>query len=280
MKDCFLNATLSVLGLGLAFLAPPCRAGLPQPMCIIYGQALDGYGLPYRAGADVILFHGTSEIARQTINGSLAPGVNFALYVHLDDGRGAKPYSPRAVRTGDSVSIVVRDKDGVKTIMESQLVPPVGLPGDLLLLNVTAGQDTDGDGLSDLWEWEIIAWSNGALHNLWEVNGDDDFDGDHMSNRQEYQAGTFAFLDYDALLIEELIPAANGRLRLTFLSVPGITYSVRCATGLSESAWQPCAFSLSDAGAFQTVPVEGPGNWMSLYVPLQEPMCFYHLIAE
>jgi len=280
MNRFLLNSTLALLGLGLALIAPRSHAGLPQPLCVFYGQARDGYGLPYRADADVILLRGTNEIARQTINGSLAPGVNFALYVHLDDGRGTKPYSPRAVRTGDLVSIVVRDKDGAKSIMERQVVPPVGAPGDMLLLNVTAAEDSDGDGLSDLWEWELIAWSDGALTGLWDVDGDDDFDGDGMSNRQEYQAGTFAFLDYDALFIEELIPAGYGRLRLTFLSVPGKTYSVSCATDLAQPAWQPCAFSLTATGVPQTVPAEGPGDWLSLYIPIEEPARYFRLMAE
>lgn len=280
MKRFFLNAALALLGLGVALLAPPVHAGLPQPMFVFYGQARDGYGLPYRTNADVILRHGTNEIARQTIRGSLAPGVNFALYVHLDDGRGTKPYSKRALRTGDSVSIVVSDHQGEKTIMEGATVPPVGSPGDLVLLNVTAAQDSDGDGLSDLWEWELIAWSDGALGGLWDVNGRDDFDGDGMSNLDEYRAGTFAFLDYDALIVEELIPTANGRLRLTFLSVPGKTYSVRSVPDPSAAGWEPCAFSLTDAGPLQTTPAEGDGDWFSVYIPLEEPMRLYRLVAE
>ncbi|HOY58074.1 MAG TPA: hypothetical protein PK640_08040, partial [Verrucomicrobiota bacterium] len=79
MNRFLLNSTLALLGLGLALIAPRSHAGLPQPLCVFYGQARDGYGLPYRADADVILLRGTNEIARQTINGSLAPGVNFAL---------------------------------------------------------------------------------------------------------------------------------------------------------------------------------------------------------
>ncbi|HNQ87646.1 MAG TPA: hypothetical protein PKM73_03320 [Verrucomicrobiota bacterium] len=280
MKNCHRHSTLLGLGLGVALLASPGHGGVPQPLCVFYGQARDGFGLPYRENANVILRHGTNEVARQTIRGSLAPGVNFALYVHLDDGRGTKPYSNRALRTGDRVSIVVSDGEGEKTILESATVPPVGQPGDLMLLNVTAARDDDGDGLPDLWEWELIAWSDGALGGLWDVDGGDDFDGDGMSNLEEYRAGTFAFLDYDALLVEELIPAGGGRLRLTFLSVPGKTYSVRCAADLNGSDWQACAFSLSDTGPLQTTPAEGDGGWFSVYTPIGEPTRFYRLVAE
>lgn len=276
----FFLSTLVLLDLGVALLVPPGHAGLPQPMCIFYGQARDGFGLPYRTNAQVILLHGTNEIARQTIRGSLATGVNFALSVHLDDGRGMKPYSHRALRSQDRVSIIVRDADGDKMIMESQTVPPVGVPGELLLVNVTAGEDSDGDRLSDLWEHELIAWSGGTLRDLADVRGEDDFDGDGMSNRAEYEAGTFAFLDYDALLAEEFVPSGTGRLRLTFLSVPGKTYSISGVSDLDQASWEPCAFALTATGPLQVAPAEGNGDWVSLYVPILDPIRFYRLVAQ
>lgn len=280
MKRLLPNASLVAVGLCLALLAPLGHAGLPQPLCVFYGQARDGFGLPYRANADVILLHGTNEVARHTIRGSLAPGVNFALSVHLDDGRTSARYSTRALRTGDSVSIRVRDVDGEKTIMERATVPPAGHPGEMILLNVTAGDDADGDGLSDLWEWEMIAWSGGLLKTPWDVSGDDDFDGDGMTNREEYLAGTFAFLDYDALVIEQFAAAGNGRLRFTFLSVPGKTYTIAGVTTLGQDPWEPCAFATSEAGSLQTAPAEGNGDWVSLFIPVQESIRFYRVVAE
>ena len=280
MKPRTLFVTFLFAGAAALLLPSAGYAGLPQPMCVYYGQAKDGYGLPYLRDADVILRHGTNEIARQTISGSLRPGVNFALYVHLDDGRSAKPYSPKALRSGDLVSIVVRDRDGEKTVMENQVVPPVGQPGDMILRNVTAAEDVNRDGLPDLWEWELIAWSDGRLRSLADVRGGDDFDGDGMSNLMEYLAGTFPFLDYDYLRIEESALTPNGRLRLTFLSVAGKSYSPVCATNLTESVWAPCAFALSDTGPLQTLPAEGNGDWFSLYLPVQEPARFFGLSVE
>jgi hypothetical protein len=255
-------------------------AGLPRPMCVYYGQALDCYGLPYRTNAEVVLYHGTDEIARQTIRGSLTPGVNFALYVHLDDGRSSTPYSKRALRSGDLVSILVRDQDGVKPIIENQVIPPVGQPGELVLINVTAGTDLDRDGLPDEWERELIYWSDGALTSLADVRGQDDFDGDGMSNLQEYRAGTFAFLDYDYLFIECYAATPNKRLECTLLSVPGKTYSVVCATNLAQAGWQSAPVALSDTGPFQDTAVEGNGDWLSLYVPLDVSHQFFRVEAR
>lgn len=274
-------AALILACLGLTGGLPPAAvAGLPQPMCIYYGQACDGYGLPYTTNASVILLHGTNEIARHTIGGSLSPGVNFALNVHLDDGRSATDYSPRALHSGDFVSIVVRDQQGQKTIMESQVVPSVGKPGDIVTVNVTAATDADNDGLPDQWEMELIAWSDGQFHTLNDVVGSDDFDGDGMSNLEEYRAGTFAFLDYDYFYIEQGGTTPNRHLCLTVLSVPGKIYSALCATNLAHPTWQTCSFSLTDTGPLQVTPAEGNGNWLSLYIPIDEPARFFRLTVR
>ena len=97
---CFITDARRLLATGMLLSMGTAFAGLPQPMCVYYGQALDGYGWPYTTNTQVALLHGTDEIASQTITGSLSPGVNFALYVHLDDGRTATPYSPRALHSG------------------------------------------------------------------------------------------------------------------------------------------------------------------------------------
>ena len=196
------------------------------------------------------------------------------------DGRSASAYSARALRSGDLVSIKVWDEHGVKTIMENQAVPPVGQPGDLVLVNATAANDEDQDGLPDDWEWELIAWSGGALDTLADVRGADDFDGDGMNNLQEYWAGTFPFLDYDYLFIERYDRTPNNRLRLTLLSVRGKVYSVVCTTDPAQGVWHPCPFALSDTDPFLETPVEGTGDWLSLLVPIDASTWFFRLEAR
>jgi hypothetical protein len=98
-----------------------------------------------------------------------------------------------------------------------------------------------------------------------------------MSNRDEYRAGTFAFLDYDYFFVEMLTRTPSNRLCLTFLSVPGKSYAAYGATNLTQAVWTPCPFALSDAGPLQTTLAEGNGDWLSLYVPIQEPTQFFRL---
>jgi len=256
-------------------------AGLPQPMVIYYGQAKDGFGWPYTQDAEVFLLSGTNEYARCAINGSISPGVNFILYVPLDDGRDADRYVRNAAHTGEVVSIVVDDADGRKTIMESNAVPAVTQPGDIILVNVTAGTDTDGDGLPDEWEQEMINWgSDPAITSIWDIAGADDYDGDGQSNGDEYHAGTFAFLDYDYFFAERFDMLPNHRLKIEFLSVASKVYNVQFSTNLTEGIWEDSEYSRTETGALQTGPVEGDGDWFSFFVPVLEPGRAFRLTVE
>ncbi|HAB14935.1 MAG TPA: hypothetical protein PLX89_05980 [Verrucomicrobiota bacterium] len=254
-------------------------AGVPQPMCIFYGQAVDGYGLPYTTNATVILRRGSNEIARHVIRGSLTPGVNFVLYAHLDEGRTTNYYTTRAVRSGESVSIVVRDLEGEKLIMERP-VPPVSRPGTQISIHATAAEDEDGDGLPDPWERELITWSGGQLNNLAEVRGEDDLDGDGQTNLQEYQAGTFPFFDRDLFFAEETTLTPNGNIRITFWSIAGKVYLAECVADPSQPEWNFCPWALSDTGPTQAAPVEGTGDWLSLYLPIETDFRLFRLVVK
>jgi hypothetical protein len=262
-------------------LQPSAFAGLPQPMVVYYGQAKDGYGWPYTKDATVILLSGTNECTRHNIAGSLSPGVNFALYAPLDDSRDTNRYVRNAVRTGEVVSIVVQDRYGQKTILESNAVPAVTKPGDILLINVTAGTDSDGDGLPDEWEQEMLDWgSNPSVTSILDIARAGDYDGDGQSNGDEYGAGTFAFLDYDFFFAEQLESTTNGRLRIEWLSIPAKVYNVQCSSNLPAGIWEDCEYSLTETGALQTGPAEGNGDWFSFYVPVLERTRAFRLTVK
>ena len=246
-------------------------AGMPQPMVVYYGQAKDGYGWPYRSGADVVLLSDTNEIGLYSINGSLTPGVNFMLQVPMDDGRDTNRYVRNAVHTGEVVSIVIRDSYGQQTIMESNAVPAIPASGELVLVNVTAGTDSDGDGLPDAWEWELIRWADDpAYSTLADIRPGDDFDGDGQPNDDEYHAGTFAFLNYDFFYAEIFNKAVNGRWYIEVLSVPGKVYRLESAPIEVISGgynWQSHAYARTLDGAWEEGPVEGTGDWITFFLP-------------
>jgi hypothetical protein len=255
-------------------------AGLPQPMFIYYGQALDGFGIPYHENAEVILLRGGIEVARHEIRGSLSPGVNFALYAHLDEGQEAANYSSRSVNTGDPISIIVRDAYGQKTILEQSALPPVGQPGGQIGIRVTAAVDADSDLLPDPWEEEMIHWSGGTLKAIHEVHPADDFDGDGQINRDEYGAGTFAFLDYDFFYAEKMQITPNDRMAITFWGVSGKVYSVQYKTDLSRAAWIDAPVATSDATEFSNGSAEGKNAWLTMFIPRNGDTCVYRLRVD
>jgi hypothetical protein len=247
-------------------------SAVPQPACIYYGQARDGYGWPYEAEAKALLFSGTNLIAQYEITGAIAPGINFMLTVNLEDHTGGIDYDPRALHPGDPVSIRIQDRYGQKTIMESNAVPNAGQPGEIFYICVTAGTDSSGDGLPDEWKQEILEYNRlygvqPAITNIAGILPDDDFDSDGISNKEEYQAGTFAFLDYDYFHAESIKPAQNGRIKITFLSVPGKAYSLLQTTDLVTGSWTDAPYALSAEDSLQSGAVTGTGSWLHLFVP-------------
>ncbi|MDR0993437.1 MAG: hypothetical protein LBN38_02565 [Verrucomicrobiota bacterium] len=281
-SGCF--RVVAVLGIGalLGGLVESVPAAVPQPMVVYYGQARDEYGNPYRDGAEVILRIGTNEVTRHAIDGAIAPGVNFVLYVPVDDGRSARPpYVPVAARLGDSVSIHVVDWRGEQVVMENAVLPDVSNPGDLYPIRVTAGEDLDGDGLSDAWERELIAaLGDSAVTSIHDVQPREDPDGDGQTNIDEYRAGTIPFLADDVFRAEDLTRTANGRYRLRVLTSYGRVYQIKSAPPFldgNQYDWQPCPYALSEEEEVRSRKVEGTGDWLSFYLETEEQALVWRL---
>ena len=257
-------------------------AGVPQPMCVYYGQACDGFGWPYQQDAEVILYANDSEIYRYTIDGSIEPGINFMLHAYLDDGSDKEQYARNTVLKSDIVTIKIRDHYGLKTLVETNAIPSAIVPGGLYRVRITAGSDSDADGLSDQWEWEMIDWLNDpSIVTLADINPDDDSDGDGASNRDEYDAGTFAFLDYDYFAIRAMTPMPSRRMRIIIPTVPGKTYSVEETANLVQPSWETMSFALDDVAGVSHTRVEGDGGWMSLYVTVtNSTLSYFRMVVE
>jgi len=261
----------------LLLLVGIARAGLPQPSFILYGQARDEEGWPYQSDAQIILKVNGSVCATHDIKGSIRPGVNFVLRVPLDSGSGT-PYSSAAARPGDSISIVVFAGGTERTIMAPSPLPNLGTAGGILNIDVTAGTDSDHDGLPDEWEQWLVDYDwYDAVKSIADVNPQDDFDKDGVSNRDEFLAGSFAELDYDYFHIESEELAAEDRVCLAFLSIPGKVYTVSSATNLVAAGWSPCPVATSLASPLSGDRIEGTGGFLYLYVERKNPQSFYRL---
>jgi len=86
-----------------------------------------------------------------------------------------------------------------------------------------------------------------------------------VSNADEFEAGTFAFLGEDYFYIEYCHRAA-GRLGMEFLSVPGKAYSVGESSNLVAGVWRTPNYASSSNGVMQSGPFSGNGDWMQVYL--------------
>lgn len=258
------------LGLGLS--------GVPQPPCVFYGQARDEYGCPYVSDAEVILRVEGRVCSRWPILGMLTPGVNFKLSLALDDG-STEPYASYAAHPGQKVTISVLTNGRERSIMETRVLE-AGQAGDMIGIYVTAGSDVNADGLPDQWQQMLVDGSGGLLSDFNQVLPGDDFDGDGVSNRDEYLSGTYAFLNDDFLRVEEMANLPNRTVRLSFLTTRGFTYQIYAADQTTAD-WRPVALSLSEAsGAPLYNAVVGDGNFLSVYVEMTGAVQFYRLSAQ
>ncbi|MBK7998230.1 MAG: lamin tail domain-containing protein [Verrucomicrobia bacterium] len=101
-------------------------------------------------------------------------------------------------------------------------------PGASTTFTVTVIADSDGDGLSDLFEQTFFGSSTGGSASL-------DSDGDGLTNAQEQKAGTDPTNAASFLKIDSITSA--GSTTLTFGAISNRTYSVQFSDSLNPGSW-------------------------------------------
>ncbi len=100
--------------------------------------------------------------------------------------------------------------------------------------------DTDQDGLEDGWE----RWFFGDLSR----DGQADFDGDGVSDRDEFRAGTQP-TDRNSVLACDALVAGDGRTEVSWDAAPGRVYRVQFKDDLDAPAWTDLAATVSILGS-------------------------------
>lgn len=206
----------------------------------VYGMVRDELGNPLTAGATIILESASGVKVFGVVSGLLEPGVNYRLSVPLDAGLTSAAYRPTALNPRAPFKIRVKiGSVSYLPIEMSRDFAALGEPGKRTLLNLTLGEDSNGDGLPDAWQRRVNS-------DLSKVAPGDDSDKDGISNLDEYLAGTYAY-DPDSGFVLDIIRNEADAPLLEFTAINGRSYSLQGSTDLGQ--WSPVQFRLVAAGS-------------------------------
>ena len=174
----FLLFVLCVLAAGTATAYPPA------PFHRIYGTVRNeqGHALGTEEGIVILNGMGGLEIARSVTDPRIGANLNYSVNVQMDSGTTALLYEVTALRP--LLPFTIRVVIGGVSYVPIQAVSAfnIGDPAGQTRIDLTIGIDSDGDGLPDSWEQELIdSDTTGRLHSLADVRPGDDLDGDGMT---------------------------------------------------------------------------------------------------
>ena len=215
----------------------------PAPHHLLYGLVRDEYGSPMNVvGAEVILVTPSGRELKAKI-ADAEPGVNYRLEVPMDAGLTYDVYKPTALQPTMPFQLkVVINKVTYLPIELKGKPGTIGEPGQKTLLDLTLGEDKDGDGLPDAWERMIN-------RDITKVNpGDVNANG--LTNLQDYLTGTYALTSSDGLKLN-IAEVRNGEPVMKFMGVTGHAYTLLGSTDFVT--WTPVSFRIPAEGATAVV---------------------------
>lgn len=236
----FLIIPLGAALIGTAFAFPPA------PHHELYGMARGEDGEPLTGDATIRLVGPSGPVASGLIDTGAGLGVNYSIKVPMDAGTEATLYQSNALMPTQPFTVeVIIDGTSYVPIEAQGTQFTIGVPGGRTRLDLTLGIDSDGDGLPDAWEQEVIAFTN--AESLEDVTPDGDSDSDGVSNLIEYLAGTYAFSGL-AVFRLDVIEVRDGLAHARFLSVLGRGYSISSSGDLESFDETPFTFNADGSG--------------------------------
>lgn len=215
----------------------------PAPHHTVYGSVRDEMGNPLVVTNAQVVFDALAGTQITTlVVPHLSPTQNYRLDVPMDAGLTADNYKPTAMRP--TVAFRLKVRIGTINYLPIQMTgdyAQLGQPAQSTRLDLTLGEDLDGDGLPDAWERALMDAS--GLTGLHEIEPGDDADGDGLSNLQEYLAGTYAFDPQDGFRLD-LVGVDDNQPLLEFLAIGRRHYVLYGSDDLIT--WQPLEFRLAD----------------------------------
>jgi hypothetical protein len=225
--------------LGLVVLDRPVQAYPPAPFHLFFGMLRDEYGTPINIRSAEVIFETASGVkVKTTVNPGIETAANYWLEVPMHSGLVTPSYQPTALRPLAPFRIQVRI--GTTTYLPIEMIgdfATLGRAGERTRLNLTLGEDTDGDGLPDAWERlineDISKVSPGSAA------------GNGLNYLDTYYAGTYA-VDPKHGFDLTITGFHEGAPRLEFLAVTGRTYTLLASHDLKS--WEKVWFRLPAEG--------------------------------
>lgn len=229
-----------------AWLPWTSQAFPPAPPHTIYGVVRDAIGNPLEAGAEVLFEASSGVTIKAVVATRIEPAVNYVLEIPMDAGLTADTYLPTALQP--TAPFRLRVRAGKTTWLPMEMtgdLSRLGLPGGRTRIDLTLGEDADGNGLPDAWEKAVASF----LGRAWEpgqMRPEDLYPGCGMSLRDVYLAGIYAVEPEDGFALQILSPVGEAP-RLAFTAVKGRSYTVQAAQTLGE--WSEIRFRVLPTAA-------------------------------
>ena len=219
----------------------------PAPNYTLYGIVRDQLGQTISAAsAELILLKDGVEIGRTPINSGLQVDQNYELKIRIDQDRGGTTlYTENAIVAQGQFSLVVTIDGSLYYPIEVSGNLTAGSGGERVRLDLNLGEDSDNDGLADVWEqWQLYqAGYFPDANGIWDlslIDANGDFDKDGHSNLFEYIAGTFAgdATERFELTIKEKLETS---VRFEFYGITGKVYTVESSPDMKTWTREPFA---------------------------------------
>ncbi|MBI5800359.1 MAG: hypothetical protein HZA92_06475 [Verrucomicrobia bacterium] len=236
-----------ICGLVLTLLVAPSALAFPPALPhSIYGLARDEFGNPLTTNATVVLTTSSGvSVSCQVVPG-LQPGVNYRMTIPMDSAVRSDFY--KSVAQQPSVPFRLRVMIGGATFLPIEMTGDyslLGQPGKQTQIDLTLGEDKNGNGLPDAWEQALIG-ARGWNVSLTNLTASSSPGGNGVTLLQEYVAGTYGFQDGAGLNLK-VVRVVGGAPVLEFMAVRGRNYSVVGSADLKT--WQAVSFQRAEPGA-------------------------------
>jgi len=202
-------------------------------------------------GAELVLLRNGIEIGRTPVFSQLKGDFNYELKIRIDQNRpSTRLYSEQALASNGLYSVVVEMNGERFYPINASGNLQAGVGGERVRLDLNLGVDSDRDGLPDVWEdWQLYQAGIRPGPNGWDlsmITRDGDFDGDGISNYDEYIAGTFAGDPTERFELRIVNKTSTG-VKFEFFTITGKLYAIEESSDLKT--WAPVKFRVGSATA-------------------------------